>query len=155
MQWTTYDSLYAYNQARNGKHINGDFDFLASSNILGGSADALNFWVTAGGSGSFTAFNSGGINGITLSTAASSTGQASIGYGYNNGFRPFSFISSTDPAFISFRFRPNDLNDGTDRFYLQIGLVDAGVTNIANGYYMTYDLSGTQTGSAASAYCFC
>jgi len=151
VKWTGNDSTFSYQMARNGKHVNGDFDFLAAANILGGNGDAINFFATIGASaGTFTALNSSGINGVTLSTSNSSTGQASIGYGYNTTLKPFSFAIS-DPALSTYRVKLNNLNDGTDRFFIQIGFIDAFGTNIANGYYFTYDLSGTQTGSATSA----
>ncbi len=151
VRWTGNDSTFSYQMARNGKHVNGDFDFLASANILGGNGDAINFFATIGASaGTFTALNSSGINGVTLSTSNSSTGQANIGYGYTTTLKPFSF-ATTDPALSTYRVKLNNLNDGTDRFFVQIGFIDAFGTNIANGYYFTYDLSGTQTGSATSA----
>jgi hypothetical protein len=151
VRWAGNDSTFSYQMARNGKHVNGDFDFLASANILGGNGDAINFFATIGASaGTFTALNSSGINGVTLSTSNSSTGQANIGYGYTTTLKPFSF-ATTDPALSTYRVKLNNLNDGTDRFFIQIGFIDAFGTNIANGYYFTYDLSGTQTGSATSA----
>jgi hypothetical protein len=151
VRWTGNDSTFSYQMARNGKHVNGDFDFLATANILGGNGDAINFFATIGASaGTFTALNSSGINGVTLSTSNSSTGQANIGYGYTTTLKPFSF-ATTDPALSTYRVKLNNLNDGTDRFFIQIGFIDAFGTNIANGYYFTYDLSGTQTGSATSA----
>jgi hypothetical protein len=148
VRWTGNDSTFSYQMARNGKHVNGDFDFIATNNILGGT-EGVNFTATQS-LGAFSNFSSSGINGITLSTSTSSGGQAQIFYGYNTAFRTFSF-ATTDPALSTYRVKLNNLNDGTDRFFLQIGLIDATATNIANGYYFTYDLSGTQTGSATSA----
>ena len=122
VQWTGGDTLFAYNQARNGRHFNADLDWVSTGGQPFGSGDAIMLFVTTASSGTFTSFASSGVNGITLSTASSVGSDTRLFYGTSSVYRNLSWVSS-DPCVFSFRVRIPTAFDGTDRGGIQVGLV--------------------------------
>jgi len=141
VQWQGVDTLIAYDKARNGFHDYSDFGgtngtsvMLPNTSFMVGGSNAANTttgWVS-------------GVDYYQITTHTSATGASHLVNNKNYGL-------TTDWMVQNWRIQIPDLNDGTERYYLQIGFTSNLSAAIQYGLMFVYDLTGTMTGSAASA----
>jgi hypothetical protein len=141
IQWQGADTLMAYDKARNGFHDYSDFGGLISTGTL-----LPNTSFNSGGSnsGSTTTGWVSGVDYYQITTHTSAIGNSHLVNNKNYGL-------SSDWMVQNWRVQIPDLNDGTERYYLQIGFTSNLSAAIQYGLMFVYDLQGTMTGSAASA----
>ena len=140
IQWTGTDSLYAYNKAKSGFHEYSEFGGATASGLLPNTS-----FVFGGTNAGNTA--SGWDNGVgyyQLTTHTSATGNSRLQNLHNHGL-------TSDWIVQNWRVYIPTLNDGTERYYTQIGLAFNTGAAISYGLLFVYDLSGSMTGGAASA----
>jgi hypothetical protein len=140
-QYDGNDSLFSYNMARSGFHDYSDFGaYFSVSSLLPNTS-----FVIAGTNAGNT--DRGWISGVDyyqLTTHTSATGNS-----YLSSNKLFGLTS--DWIVQNCRIRIPTLNDGTERYYTQIGFTSNLSAAIQYGLMFVYDLSGSMTGSASSA----
>jgi len=146
VRWQGVDSSLASNWAVNGFHE-------VDETIMRGSA-ANNPGLFQGskytGSGNWLGVVENDVNYIQGSTVTSATGVASAIYGGSSINQLY--IPSSNWFVYTTRVRIPTLNDGTQKFYVNFGVITGTpAATPPEGVGFLYDLDGTTTGSSASA----
>jgi hypothetical protein len=146
VQWSGIDSNYAERLSLNGFHEVDETMFRASAGNNPGLFQGSKYT----GTGSWQGGVQDDVNYIIGSTSTSASGSSSAIYGgvsINQLYVPSSnwFIYTT-------RVRIPTLNDGTQKFYVNFGVLpSAPSATLTEGVGFLYDLDGSTTGSSASA----
>jgi len=152
VQWTGVDSSFASELAANGEHEVEEFKVIGTSQttnqILPG-----NKWGFVAGSGNYIGFVDNGVNGIRLGTLTSTTAAPYLNLSHTAaGNAVQAYTLTSDYIVMTTRIRIPNLSDGTNSYNIRIGLTSTiNQINQNSACIFTYDLSGTQTGSSASA----
>jgi hypothetical protein len=141
VQWQGVDTLIAYDKARNGFHDYSDFGALSATNVILPNTSFMVGGVNAANTA--TGWMSG-VDYHQVTTHTSASGTSHLINLKNYGL-------TSDWMVQNWQIQIPDLNDGTERYYLQIGFTNNLLAAITYGLMFVYDLSGTMTGSAASA----
>jgi hypothetical protein len=140
IQWQGVDTLMAYDKARNGFHDYSDFGGIISTTTI---LPNTSFVPGGGQAGASTAGWVSGVDYYQITTHTSATGNSHL-------INPKNYGLTSDWFVQNWRIQIPDLNDGTERYYLQIGFTSNLSAAIQYGLMFVYDLTGTMTGSAAS-----
>jgi hypothetical protein len=141
IQWQGVDTLMAYDKARNGFHDYSDF---GGNNGFGIMMPNTSFIASGGSVANTTTGWGSGVDYYQVTTHTSATGNSHLVSNKSYGL-------TTDWFVQNWRIQIPDLNDGTERYYMQIGFTSNLSTAIQYGVMFVYDFTGTMTGSAASA----
>jgi hypothetical protein len=146
IRWQGVDSSYAESLSLNGFHE-------VDETMMRGSA-ANNPGLFQGskytGSGNWVGVVENDVNYIQGSTLTSATGVASAIYGGSSINQLY--IPSSNWFVYTTRVRIPTLNDGTQKFYVNFGVITGTpAATPPEGVGFLYDLDGTTTGSSASA----
>ena len=145
VQWSGIDSNYAERLSLNGFHEVDETMMRGSSANNPGLFEGSKYR----GGGSWNGDAVDDVNFISGNTGTTSTGSASLTYGTipNRLYVPSAswFVYTT-------RVKIPVLNDGTQKFYVNMGIVpDIPPAVLTEGVGFLYDLDGSTTGSSASA----
>jgi hypothetical protein len=144
--WTGADSSLASNWAVNGFHEVDETMMRASVASNPGLFQGSKYT----GTGSWQGAVESDVNYIQGSTATTATGVASAIYG-GIGINVL-YVPSSNWFIYTTRVRIPTLNDGTQKFYVNMGVLAATpAAAISEGVGFLYDLDGITTGSSASA----
>jgi len=147
VRWQEVDSSLASNWAVNGFHEQDEPLYRTSAAANPGSFYGSSY----GGIGTWNGAVENDINYIVGSTVASATGSATTYHG-SGGSLSALYIPSSNWFIYSTRIRIPTLNDGTQKFYVNIGVnTTVPAATPPEGVGFLYDLDGTTTGSSASA----
>jgi hypothetical protein len=152
VQWTGVDSSFASELAANGEHEVEEFKVFPTAIATNGFFPG-NKWAFVNGGGNYIGFNDNAVIAVRLGTQTSTTAAPYIHLAAGiNGTSPPGYILTSDYIVMTTRIRIPDLSDGTNSYYIRVGLTNTmNQANQAHACIFTYDLSGTQTGSSASA----
>jgi len=147
VRWQGVDSSLASNWAVNGFHMQDEPLYRVSAAVNPGSFYGSSY----GGIGTWNGAVENDINYIVGSTGTLSTGSATTYHG-SGGSLSALYIPSSNWFIYSTRIRIPTLNDGTQKFYINIGInTTVPAATPPEGVGFLYDLDGTTTGSSASA----
>jgi hypothetical protein len=146
VQWSGIDSNYAERQSLNGFHEVDETMMRISVANNPGLFQGSKYT----GTGSWQGGVENDANYIIGSTSTSATGTAYAIYG-GAGINVL-YVPSSNWFTYTTRVRIPTLNDGTQKFYVNFGVLSTFPSaNINEGVGFLYDLDGTTTGSSASA----
>jgi len=147
VRWQEVDSSLASNWAVNGFHEVDETMHRASAANNPGLFQGSKYT----GFGSWSGGVDNDVNFIQGSTLTSATGVASVLYGSASGINAL-YQPSSNWFIYTTRIRIPTLNDGTQKFYVNFGVLPTTPSaTLTEGVGFLYDLDGTTTGSSASA----